>query len=73
MGGVATLVQHEGTGALEPRMGWAVLDSGVWATIDSDTWTRAQGKGKRGKRDKSEPYTREEAARDIQIWYLNCR
>ena len=28
MGGVTTLVQHEDSGALEPRMGWAVMDSG---------------------------------------------
>ena len=32
MGGVATLVQHKDKqGALEPRMGWAVLDSGKLA------------------------------------------
>jgi len=28
MGGVTTLVQHADSGALEPRMGWAVIDSG---------------------------------------------
>ena len=28
MGGVTSLVQHEDSGALEPRMGWAVMDSG---------------------------------------------
>ena len=33
MGGVTTLVQHEDSGALEPRMGWAVMDSGHFFTF----------------------------------------
>merc|ERR1712110_1249579 len=28
MGGVAVIVQHRDTGAIEPKMGWAVMDSG---------------------------------------------
>ena len=33
MGGVTTIVQHP-DGAIEPKVGWAVIDSGKWEPLE---------------------------------------